>query len=85
MQGNAQQATKLVLGFAIAQPNLQLVNLAIRYSDRLAMLKSGKLEAIGTPEAVITSERVEQVFGVKVVKISTPVGLQIYSIASNNK
>ena len=61
------------------------LNLAIRYSDRLAMLQSGKLEAVGTPEAVITPERVEGVFGVKVVKISTPVGLQIYPIASNSK
>lgn len=53
------------------------INLAVRYSDRLAMLKQGEITAIGTPPDVITSENLRQVFDVEAVTIITPVGLQI--------
>ncbi len=56
---------------------LHELNLAIRYSDRLAMLKDGSLIAVGTPETVITPEIIAEVFGVDVAIIDTPVGLQI--------
>jgi iron complex transport system ATP-binding protein len=56
---------------------LHELNLAIRYSDRLAMLKDGYLVAVGIPEKVITPEVVAEVFGVKIVILDTPVGLQI--------
>jgi iron complex transport system ATP-binding protein len=56
---------------------LHELNLAIRYSDRLAMLKAGSLLAVGTPETIITPELVAEVFGVSVVMLDTPVGLQI--------
>jgi iron complex transport system ATP-binding protein len=61
---------------------LHELNLAIRYSDRLAMLKDGSLIAVGTPEIVITPEIVAEVFGVEVAIIDTPVGLQICPLAS---
>ncbi len=60
---------------------LHELNLAIRYSDRLAMLKDGSLIAVGTPEAVITPEVIAEVFGVAVAIIDTPVGLQICPLA----
>lgn len=39
---------------------LHELNLAIRYSDRLAMLKDGSLIDVGTPETVITPETSKQ-------------------------
>jgi iron complex transport system ATP-binding protein len=61
---------------------LHELNLAIRYSDRLIMLKDGYAIAIGTPTMVITPEVIAEVFGVSVVTIDTPVGLQICPIAA---
>jgi iron complex transport system ATP-binding protein len=61
---------------------LHELNLAIRYSDRLAMLKDGSLVAVGIPAIVITPEIVAQVFGVQVAIIDTPVGLQLCPLAS---
>lgn len=53
------------------------LNLAIRYSDRIALLNQGSLAAIGPPSEVITPENLRQVFGVEAVRLNTPVGLQI--------
>ncbi len=53
------------------------VNLAARYSDRLALLYEGQLQIIGHPEQVLTSHHLVDVFGIEVVVVSTPVGLQI--------
>lgn len=60
---------------------LHEVNLAARYSDRIAMLKQGYLWDIGTPAAVLTPENLAQVFGVEVIVLQTPVGVQICPIA----
>ncbi|MGG6294023.1 ABC transporter ATP-binding protein [Leptolyngbya sp. AN02str] len=57
------------------------VNLAARYSDRIALLKRGTLWAVGTPEQVLTPGHLSQVFGVQVCVLHTPVGLQICPIA----
>jgi iron complex transport system ATP-binding protein len=61
---------------------LHELNLAIRYSDRLAMLKDGSLVAVGTPKVVITPEVIAEVFGVSVAILDTPVGLQICPLFS---
>ena len=53
------------------------INLAVRYSDRIAMLKNGEIVAIGTPDQSITPENLRQVFDVEAMTIITPVGLQI--------
>jgi iron complex transport system ATP-binding protein len=58
------------------------INLAARYSDRLALLKQGSLYAVGMPAEVLIPQTIAQVFGVEVAVIQTPVGLQIYPIAS---
>lgn len=56
---------------------LHEVNLAARYSDRIALLKQGRLWDIGEPPAVLTPENLAQVFGVEAIVLQTPVGLQI--------
>jgi len=42
------------------------LSLAGAYSDRLALIAHGKLDAIGTPSQVLTAERVERVYGLPV-------------------
>jgi iron complex transport system ATP-binding protein len=42
------------------------MNLAGRYSDRLAVLKDGRLYAIGHPQAVLTKEVIRETFGLEV-------------------
>ncbi len=42
------------------------INLAARYCDRIALLNQGSLEAIGTPDEVINSETILNVYGVDV-------------------
>jgi len=61
---------------------LHELNLAIRFSDRLAMLKDGSLIAVGMPSTVITPEIIATVFGVEVAIIDTPIGLQICPLAA---
>lgn len=41
------------------------LNLASRFSDRMLMLKQGKIYALGSPEEVLTKENVEAVYGIK--------------------
>jgi len=43
------------------------LNLASSYSNRMAIMDEGAFVAIGTPGAVLTEERVKQVFGTEVV------------------
>ena len=61
------------------------LNLAVRYSDRIAMLKKGCIEAIGTPLEAITPENLRQVFDVEAVTINTPVGLQICLLSHRDR
>jgi iron complex transport system ATP-binding protein len=56
---------------------LHELNLAIRYSDRLVLLKNGYPIAIGTPAETIAPGIIAEVFGVEVSIIDTAVGLQI--------
>jgi iron complex transport system ATP-binding protein len=59
------------------------INLAARYSDRIALLKQGQLQSVGTPTQVLTGANLEEVFGIHVAIIETPVGLQICPLAPN--
>lgn len=61
---------------------LHEVNLAARYSDRLAFLKQGQLYDVGTPEVVLTPRHLRDVFEVEVALVDTPVGRQVCPIAS---
>jgi iron complex transport system ATP-binding protein len=49
---------------------LHELNLAARYSSRIALLKQGQLWEVGTPEEVLTPEAIASVFGVEVCAIS---------------
>lgn len=42
------------------------LSLASAYADRMALISSGTLEAIGTPAEVLTEERIERVYGLDV-------------------
>jgi iron complex transport system ATP-binding protein len=59
---------------------LHELNLAIRYSDRMALLKEGYLSAIGSVLEVMTPPHLAEVFGIEAVLLETPVGLQICPI-----
>jgi len=41
------------------------LNMASRFSDRMLMLKQGRIFAAGTPESVLTEENIEAAYGVK--------------------
>jgi iron complex transport system ATP-binding protein len=53
------------------------INLATRYSDRLAMLYEGCLWAIGSPADVLSPENLRHVFAIEAITLQTPIGLQI--------
>ena len=58
------------------------VNLAARYCDRLAVIKSGELLAIDKPREVLTKELMKKAFQVETCQIETPIGFQICAIKS---
>ena len=58
------------------------VNLAARYSDRIACLRQGKLWAVGEIRAMLTPKIMQEVFEVNAAILETPVGLQICPIAA---
>jgi iron complex transport system ATP-binding protein len=57
------------------------VNLATRFSDRLALLKQGRLHHLGAPIDVVTPENLAEIFGIDAAILQTPVGLQICPLA----
>jgi len=59
------------------------INLAARYSDRIAMLCEGHLWAIGTPAEVLTPANLRQVFAIEATPIQTPIGLQICALGAS--
>jgi iron complex transport system ATP-binding protein len=61
------------------------MNLAARYSDRLALMHQGRLRTLGTPVKVLTPEHLQSTFGVEVAILETPVGLQICPLAASKR
>lgn len=59
------------------------INLAARYSDRLAFMREGKLLTVGSVAETVTSDIMRQVFDVDVAIMETPVGLQICPLAAS--
>ena len=47
------------------------LNLAARFADQILMMNGGRIIANGTPAEVLTTERIEQVFGVEPTMIQT--------------
>tara|TARA_Y100000589_G_scaffold227679_1_gene215113 strand:+ start:501 stop:1283 length:783 start_codon:yes stop_codon:yes gene_type:complete len=60
------------------------VNLAVRYCDRLAVLKEGKLLTIDEPIKALSKEIIREAFSMESQNIDTPVGEQICAIKSIN-
>jgi iron complex transport system ATP-binding protein len=60
------------------------VNLAARYSSRIALLSEGIIYDLGTPEDVLTPPNLANILGVDVAIMQTPVGLQICPISPCN-
>ena len=56
---------------------LHELNLAVRYSDRIAVLNNGHLHSIGKPDAVMTPEMLADVFKIRAEIVHTSVGLQV--------
>jgi iron complex transport system ATP-binding protein len=48
------------------------LNLAAQYADRLVLMRQGKIVADGVPDAVLTEERIGEVFAVKATVIRNP-------------
>ncbi|AFZ02847.1 ABC transporter ATP-binding protein [Calothrix sp. PCC 6303] len=61
---------------------LHELNLAARYSDRIALFKQGHLWDVGTPAKVLNPDAIAQVFNVEALIIDTPVGLQVCAMSS---
>ena len=59
------------------------INLAARYSDRIACLKQGQLWAVDDVVNILTPKIIRDVFNVEVAIIDTPVGLQICPLSSS--
>lgn len=49
------------------------LDLAARFCDRLALLADGKLVAVGSPETVLTAERLEATFGIRTAIGTNPI------------
>jgi iron complex transport system ATP-binding protein len=60
------------------------VNLALRYSSRIALLRQGIIVDLGSPESVITHTSLMNVFGVEFAIITTPFGLQVCPLSLHN-
>jgi len=54
------------------------INLASRYCDRIALLSEGRLDAIGPPDAVLTPEAIQGVYGVEVSVRRDPMTNAVY-------
>jgi iron complex transport system ATP-binding protein len=57
------------------------LNLAARYSDRLALLRDGRLQGCGSVAETLTVEALRQVFDLEAIILDTPIGPQICPIA----
>jgi len=61
------------------------INLAARYSDRIAFLREGHLWAAGNVEAVLTPEIIREVFEVETAILQTPVGAQVCLLSATSQ
>ena len=54
------------------------LSLALRWADRVAVFREGKLEALGRPEKIMDSGVLDRVFQVNIHRMDTPHGYQYY-------
>lgn len=60
---------------------LHELNLAARYSDRIALVKNGSIMAIAPPAEVLCPDQLRQCFDIEVLILTTPVGIQVCPIS----
>lgn len=60
------------------------LNLALRYTDKVVMLKCGRIYACGTPEEVLTEDAVRNVYGVHAEIVENSHGRFILSYAPSD-
>ncbi|MCS7024294.1 MAG: ABC transporter ATP-binding protein [Bryobacteraceae bacterium] len=53
------------------------LNLALRYADRIALLRDGELVKLGSPGEVLVPDVLEEVFRVKTEPVTTPCGVTV--------
>ncbi len=61
---------------------LHELNLAARYSDRIALLKDGCLRAIGPSTEVLTPDNLREIFHIEAAIVATPIGPQVCALRS---
>ncbi len=64
---------------------LHEINLALRYSHQIALMKAGKIMAIGEPLIAVTPSSLRSTFDIEAVIIDTPVGAQVCALHSVKK
>jgi iron complex transport system ATP-binding protein len=64
---------------------LHEINLALRYSHQIALMKAGKIIAIGEPLVAVTPSSLRSTFDIEAVIIDTPIGAQICPLRSAKK
>ncbi|TVQ24391.1 MAG: ABC transporter ATP-binding protein [Leptolyngbya sp. DLM2.Bin15] len=57
------------------------INLAARYSDRMAMVRHGRIHALGSPTEVMNPANFAAVFEIDVAIADTPVGRQVFPLS----
>jgi iron complex transport system ATP-binding protein len=64
---------------------LHEINLALRYSHQIALMKEGTILAIGPPLEAVTPANLRATFNIEAVIINTPIGQQICPLHSIEK
>ncbi|MGN0776956.1 MAG: ABC transporter ATP-binding protein [Candidatus Ventricola sp.] len=59
------------------------IAMALRTADRIAVMNGGRVEALGTPDAIERSGVVDRVFGVSLQGVDTPHGRQYYCLSNH--
>ncbi|MCX8176285.1 MAG: ABC transporter ATP-binding protein [Candidatus Bathyarchaeota archaeon] len=65
----------------VALISMHNLNLAARFSDKIAMIKNGKIVAFGPPDQVLTSQTIKSVYGIDAKIINLPdLGLYVIPV-----
>lgn len=59
------------------------INLAARYSDRIAFMRQGQLWAVGEVNTILTPEIMQAVFEIEAAILQTPIGIQICPLSAS--
>ena len=68
------KATEIARAGSAVLTVLHDLNLASAYADRIAVLEKGRIESIGTPQEIITAERLRRIWRVDCEVLHSPIG-----------